>query len=132
GTAPRSFDLFDLKGVVEAVFGEFDSSGLDIVDGTGGAFQPGQCADVNYSGQSLGRFGLLAPTVAKAYDFDGPVYLCEMDLDPLFSCKKKAPVFAAIPAFPESTRDLAVVVDANLAAGTLAGTAEKVGGKLLK
>lgn len=132
GTPGRKADLFDIKGIAEAVLTRGDAKSAEFAPTTWGPFQPGQTAEVIHSGHPMGWLGQLAPGLAKGYDLDAPVFAFEIELDTLLGSKKKAAAFAAIPAFPESVRDLAVVVDGALPAGDLAEAARKVGGKLLK
>lgn len=126
-----SVDFYDLKGYVEACLDFFGLS-AEFVPGTLGTFQTGQCAIVNVrGGKSLGHLGKVNYTVLKAYDIGQNIYLAELDLALILSSQAPVPVFAPIPAFPPSLRDLAVLVDATVPAGTLIARVREAGGRLL-
>jgi len=127
----RTVDFYDIKGVVEAVLAEF---GLvaDFVDTDFATFQPGQRAAVQAGKNLVGYMGKVAPAVVRAFDTDGAVYVAELNLDALLAATAAAPQFQEIPTFPPSARDLAVVVDADVAAGALKDAAAQSGGKLLR
>jgi phenylalanyl-tRNA synthetase beta chain len=83
-------------------------------------------------GQTLGTLGPLHPDVIEAFDLAAPVFVVEIDLEPL-----RAPLGAAdrvvyrpIPRFPASTRDLAVVVKDDVQAGAVVDEARRAAGDL--
>jgi len=124
-------DFYDLKGYVEACLDFFGLS-AEFAPGTLGTFQPGQCAIANApGGKCLGYLGKVNNTVLKACDIGQDVYLAELDLALILSSQAPLPVFAAIPAFPPSLRDLAVLVDASVSAGALVARAQEAGGRIL-
>jgi phenylalanyl-tRNA synthetase beta chain len=127
----RTADFYDIKGIVESVLAEFGLTGT-FADVDFGTFQPGQRAEVQAAGQVVGYLGKVAPSVVKAFETEGAIFLAELDLDALLASSAKAPQFEAIPAFPPSARDLAVVVDAALPAGELKAVAARSGGNLLR
>jgi phenylalanyl-tRNA synthetase beta chain len=58
----------------------------------------------------LGELGQLLPTLAKKYDLREAVLLAEFDLDLLLSKRNPAKTFKALPQFPSSRRDVAILV----------------------
>ncbi|MBI2424806.1 MAG: phenylalanine--tRNA ligase subunit beta [Candidatus Hydrogenedentes bacterium] len=129
--AAKSYDFYDLKGLLEATLSHL---GVDATfePSTAGTFQPGQNASIVVGKQIVGTFGKVHLAVAKAFDIDPNLYLLELALDSLLSQAKPHGQFSAIPTFPPSKRDMAVVVDEAVPAGALAVAARAAGGSLLK
>jgi phenylalanyl-tRNA synthetase beta chain len=71
-------------------------------------------------------------SILKVYDVEQPVFICEIDLEPLLAFVAPVPQFAEIPMFPPSRRDMAVMVDYGVAAGAMRAAAIEAGGKVLK
>lgn len=127
----RPADFYDLKGLVESVLEHFGASAKfdDIEFAT---FQRGQRAAVVVNKKTVGYLGKAASVVTRAFDADGAIFLAELDLDALLGCSVAAAQFEAIPTFPPSVRDLAVVVDAGAPAGAIRDMAAQSGGNLLR
>ncbi len=126
----RLTDLYDLKGCVEVVaafFGQecaFSPSQMDL-------YAAGTAAEVVVAGEKVGIMGQVAGSVARGLDFTTPVFVAELDIQALLDLAPGKPQFQAIPPFPPSLRDLAVVVDTGIPAGTLVESVRKAGGNLL-
>lgn len=75
----------------------------------------------------LGTVGALHPDVLGDLGLGGPVFVLELELAPLLG-REARPAFRAIPRFPASRRDLALVVaDATRAGDVLAAIREAAG-----
>jgi phenylalanyl-tRNA synthetase beta chain len=124
-------DLYDIKGFSEAVF---DFLGLRpaFTPLDSATFQADQAGAIEVNGERVGILGRVSDPVLKAFDIEQPVYLLELRLSSLLGSRAAAAQFQTIPKFPPSLRDLAVLVDTEVPAGTLLDTAKKAGGKLLK
>lgn len=130
---PQSaLDFFDLKGFAEAVFAQFFRVDYSFQQTPLPPFQPGQSAQITANRQAVGSMGEVSRNVLDRYDIDQPVYLLELDLDPILEGLRPAAQFAPLDKFPPSLRDLAVVVDATVPAGDIRAAALEAGGKLLK
>jgi phenylalanyl-tRNA synthetase beta chain len=69
-------------------------------------------------GEELGRFGLLHPDVLQAFDLGaGPIVVVEMDLARLAPLATDTRRAVSVPRFPAATRDVALVVREDVAAG---------------
>lgn len=79
------------------------------------------------------RFGAVHPGVLKDAEIRQPVWFANLDLEHLitYSGRRKL-VFSSIPKYPESRRDLALVVDEKIHFSDMEQIARKVGGTLLK
>jgi len=128
---PAKADFYDLKGYAEAVlefFGlsaAFQPSALNV-------YQQGQSAEVMIDSTCVGHFGKVKKTVLDAYGLGQDLFLLELHLSDMIENAAPRAIFQAIPGFPPSLRDLAVLVDRDLPAGALLETARKAAGKLLK
>jgi phenylalanyl-tRNA synthetase beta chain len=116
-TADDPVDFFDLKGIVETI-------GADIrhifkfsaTDGIEPYHHPGRAAGIFLHEVHIGSLGQLHPDIADGLDVNQEVYLFELRCAPLADLQGKRPVFSQLSRYPSVTRDLAIVVDAGLAA----------------
>jgi len=58
----------------------------------------------------LGELGLVSPVLAKEYDLRDAVLLAELNLDQLLARRNAGKSFKALPQFPSSRRDVAMLV----------------------
>ena len=106
-------DFFDIKGDVErliALSGKSASFNRAILD----SLHPGKSASIHIDDERIGYVGVLHPTVCEEYELDGNTVLFECDLDPLLT--KSSMENKTISRFPNSRRDLAVVVNKDVLA----------------
>jgi phenylalanyl-tRNA synthetase beta chain len=126
----RDFDVFDGKGVVEAVLGD-----LGIAWGVGAPagepFHPGRSSAIEAGGDTIGAVGELHPRVAAALDLPGRVVAAELDVQALMRLASDVREVRGIPRFPPVRRDLAFVLDAAAAAGDVQAALEDAAGELL-
>ncbi len=127
----RALDLYDLKGYAEAIL-DFFGVTYTIEEAEWGPMQSGQCGLVKSGDRALGHFGQVRESLMRTFDVEQPVFLLELDLEAMLESERPTPQFQAIPVFPPSRRDMALVVDRGVAAGALRETAAQAGGKLLK
>jgi phenylalanyl-tRNA synthetase beta chain len=128
----RPVDIFDLKGILEAVAAYTGKELTLEADDAVGPYQKGQSAVVRCGKDVIGHCGKMSVSVCDGFGFDALVYVAEVTVDALVKKAPKSAAFQEIPAFPKSLRDLAVVVDQSLPVGELVGTINKSGGKFLK
>ncbi len=105
----RSFDFFDIKGVLEAVLADFGISVNFEPDGP--AFlHPGRSALVQTDGGELGLIGEILPDIASHYGSKRRLYVAEIDFEPLVQRGLVARRMRQRPRYPAVKRDIAVVV----------------------
>jgi phenylalanyl-tRNA synthetase beta chain len=105
------FDAYDLKGLVEEFIEQFGLRG--VVFGKRAESTPLflESADVTLGGKvPLGELGQLLPALAKKYDLRDAVFLAEFNLDLLLARRNAGKSFKALPQFPSSRRDVAMLV----------------------
>ena len=105
------FDAYDLKGLVEEFIEQFGLRGVVFGKRVESTALLLESATVTLGGKlPLGELGQLLPTLAKKYDLRDAVFLAEFNLDLLLSKRNPAKSFKALPQFPSSRRDVAMLV----------------------
>ena len=119
-----AFDAFDAKGEALALLREAGApvDNCQVMGDAGEAWHPGQSGTLRLGPKVvLARFGMLHPTLLKAFDLDGAVAAAELYLDAIPA--RRATGFAraayAPPALQAVRRDFAFVVPDGLAADAL-------------
>jgi phenylalanyl-tRNA synthetase beta chain len=108
-------DFFDAKGVLESIFAQIGVSET-YESSTDPAMHPGKTASLMCSGVEIGIIGEVHPQVLGKFDLEGhPVAMFEIDLESLVTAVGRTrDGYAAVSKFPESERDLALLVDADV------------------
>jgi phenylalanyl-tRNA synthetase beta chain len=123
-------DFFDIKGDVEALLaltGEEDRFRFEPMEHP--ALHPGQSAAILKAGEPVGILGRLHPSLQKDLDLEQPVYLFDMQQEPLR--ETRIPSFREVSRFPGLRRDIAVIVDRAIAVQPLLDTVRRAAGPLL-
>ncbi|BCA27953.1 phenylalanine--tRNA ligase subunit beta [Metapseudomonas otitidis] len=123
-------DFYDVKADVEALLGAAGAlDAFSFVPGEHPALHPGQTARIERDGKLVGYLGAIHPELAKSLDLDQPVYLFELVLAEVMS--GRLPTFSELSRFPEVRRDLAVLVDREVAAEAVLDTIREAAGEWL-
>ncbi|HEY4417147.1 MAG TPA: phenylalanine--tRNA ligase subunit beta [Verrucomicrobiae bacterium] len=105
------FDAYDLKGIVEEFIEQFGLRGIVFGKRPESTALFLESAAITLGGKlPLGELGQLLPPLAKKYDLRDAVYLAEFNLDTLLAKRNAAKSFKALPQFPSSRRDVAILV----------------------
>jgi phenylalanyl-tRNA synthetase beta chain len=105
------FDAYDLKGLVEEFLAQLGLRGVVFGRRAESTAWFLESAAVTLGGKlPLGELGQLLPALAKKYDLRDAVFLAEFNLDLLISKRNPAKAFKALPQFPSSRRDVAMLV----------------------
>lgn len=135
-------DFYDVKAVVERLFGALGTRGVRFspmtASRTGGnpLFHPGQSVEVLAGkGDVIGAFGLMHPGMSKDHKLRAPLWLLELDWEPL--AKLSRPVWQGVafkpwPEFPSMERDFALLVRNDVPAEKITALALKAGKPLAK
>jgi len=127
----RGLDFFDIKGDIESLLMlTGDTEAFEFSVSGHPALHPGRSARLLHAGQTVGYLGQLHPAVQQALDIDETVYLFELKL----SCITTAslPQYQSFSRFPETRRDLAIVVSQDITASRMLKVARTAAGPLLK
>ena len=127
-------DFYDLKGVIEELFGKLGfSETAEYTPDAGKTFlHPGRQAKVSYQGTEVAYFGEVHPEVRKNYAVGERVYLAVIDLEKLFVMPKKTVKYIDVPKFPAIVRDISLMMKKDLLAGQIEAVIRKKGGKLVE
>jgi len=129
---PLEVDYFLIKGIVEELLMRLGLEKVNFVAEARSFTHPTRSAVINVAGEELGVVAQLHPSVAVNWDIDQPVYICELDFDLLVSQAKIVPEFTALPRYPSSRRDIALVVPREITADAITNTIIKAGGNIVK
>lgn len=131
GMYGEGVDFYALKSVVMCLCQKYGLT-PSVTAGGDAYFHPGRKATLTLRGGSvrLGQMGEIHPEVAARFDISGRVYVAEIDVSALKACALPIPPVKPLPKFPAVTRDIALVVDENVGAGTLMACIERAAGKL--
>ena len=124
-------DFFDIKGDVEALLAlggcpeQFTFAAERHV-----ALHPGQSAAIKRNGETVGYVGALHPELVKSLGLTGPIFLFEVIQAVVLD--GQLPRFDSLSKFPESRRDLALLVDETVSFESIREVAVSQGGEFLK
>jgi len=128
----KMVDFFVLKGIIEGLISKlgltnnvtFEQSQVD-------GLHPGRTAKIKLADKLVGIIGQLHPTEQKKRDLK-ETYVMELNLANLLSFSLEPLLYKPVPRFPSISRDIALVVNREQAAGELEKIIRRAGGKLLK
>lgn len=131
GLARQALDLFDIKGDVQALLGlTGQPHGFRFEPAEHPALHPRQAARVFRSGEPVGWLGALHPGLAERLDIAQAPVLFELDAVAAFAAQARRA--STLSKFPSVRRDLAVVVDEEVAVASLIEAAKEAGGGLVQ
>lgn len=125
-------DFFDMKGIVEELFRALGISKYTVEAGEHFAMHPGKTALFKKGREVIASVGELHPQAAENFGIKQKVYLFEMDLEVLMKYTGKSFHFESLPKYPAIARDLAIVVDEDVASADIERVIAKNGGKHFK
>jgi len=123
-------DFFDIKGDLEAVLAltglpeQFSFTAAEHP-----ALHPGQSAMISRNGEQVGWVGQLHPKLQAQLDFSTPVYLFQIDVAKV--SESRLPKFSEVSKFPAVRRDLAFLMDSQIASADLMSEARIAAGEHL-
>ena len=126
-------DFYAIKGAVEALLDYLGISDIDVeADSTNPTFHPGRCAVITAGGEKLGVVGEVHPLVAENYEIGTRVYLAKLSMDALFAHTPADKEYKALPKYPASQRDIALLCDEELPVLTMEKAISSAVGSLLE
>jgi len=106
-------DFYDVKGLIESIKVLFKLPELTFVQGGVEPFyHPGKSAAILCRDTLLGTLGEIHPDVQEAFEIDKPVYYFELDFGKLVSLSAAVLPITPPSRFPDSYRDIAMLIDA--------------------
>jgi phenylalanyl-tRNA synthetase beta chain len=131
--AEKTFDFFDLKGILEAMFAGLKLREVEFSPGEHPSFHPGKCARIFIGGQQVGVMGELHPLVVERYNFNAyPLLAAELDVEAILHTIPESIDVKLVKTFPPVLEDLAIVVDEEIPAEKVLQVIRNSGGDLLE
>ncbi|MDW7772519.1 MAG: phenylalanine--tRNA ligase subunit beta [Desulfobulbaceae bacterium] len=121
-------DIFDLKGIAEAVIEQLGITGNTgrVVFRPAAKEQPysheGHSLDIVDGSTVIGRLGKIQENTARAFGIKEDVYFLEMDLSAMSELPVRTIAFKSLPRYPYVKRDIALIVPETVPAGELLQT----------
>ncbi|MDD2900119.1 MAG: phenylalanine--tRNA ligase subunit beta, partial [Desulfuromonadaceae bacterium] len=110
-------DFFDAKGVVETVLDFLDIGGISwSTEDPESYFHPGKSCRIFAGRECIGSVGELHPTVQKNFEIEKPTFCFELDFEKLVKLSRTKKTITAPSRFPDSSRDIAMLIPETLAA----------------
>ena len=117
----KPVDFYDIKGIVESLANKGEhAEPVEFVKSEHPAMHSGQCAEVRFYGKCLGHVGAIHPRLQRQFGFASAVYLFELNTEALVT--RQLPAASVLSRYPEVSRDLAIVVGVDTAAGDIAAS----------
>lgn len=125
-------DFYDAKGIVEELFAGLSIGNYVVEAGEHYALHPGKTAVFKKGRDVLATVGEVHPAVAEALGIRKKIYVFEADIETLqrFAAKKFS--LASLPKYPSISRDLAILVEHDVAADDVEKVIAKNGGTFFK
>lgn len=112
-TKPVAVDFFYAKGVVEALFAKLGLIAEYAASNQIKSLHPGRTALISINGQPVGFVGQVHPATSKAYDIP-ETYVAELNLSAIEEQLQPAQPFTEITKFPAVSRDVAILLKADI------------------
>jgi phenylalanyl-tRNA synthetase beta chain len=127
-------DYYLVKGFVETIFKNLGISEsryqLERVEEDNKCYHPGRSAYIKMNKKIVGVIGCVHPLMEKKYDVKN-VYVAELNLTEILSLKTQKVKFETIPQYPSVTRDIALVMDKDVASGDVVRTISRSSKRLM-
>jgi phenylalanyl-tRNA synthetase beta chain len=130
-------DFYDLKGILEVVFEQFNLHTVTFVPDVPEPYlHPGKSCSIFTRGGNesvkIGTLGELHPQVLENYSIEQPVYIAELDVMEVFKYSEDRCSFKPISRYPDSYRDSAFLVSEDVSAQQMLEVIDKVKVKYLE
>ena len=131
----RKGSFYELKGYLELLLRRYavDIFTLETKPAPSDIFAEGISYSLPGTHEPLAVIGTVSPALARKFDVRQPVFAAEICWQTLLKLVSRVKVkFQEMPKFPEVRRDLAVLIDENVAYADLCRAAQKSVKKILK
>ncbi|WP_407377452.1 phenylalanine--tRNA ligase subunit beta [Megamonas funiformis] len=124
-------DFYDAKGIIEELLANLRVTRYTVEAGTHYAMHPGKTALFKKGRDVIATVGEVHPAVLSAYGITKPVYIFELDATTVMKYMAKDLKYKALPKYPATSRDLAMLVDVDVNAADIEKAMTKVAGQNL-
>ena len=124
-------DFYDAKGIIEELLANLRVTRYTVETGTHYAMHPGKTALFKKGRDVIATVGEVHPAVLSAYGITKPVYIFELDATTVMKYMAKDLKYKALPKYPATSRDLAMLVDVDVNAADIEKAMTKTAGQNL-
>ena len=124
-------DFYDAKGIIEELLANLRVTRYTVEAGTHYAMHPGKTALFKKGRDVIVTVGEVHPAVLSAYGITKPVYIFELDATIVMKYMAKDLKYKALPKYPATSRDLAMLVDVDVNAADIEKAMTKAAGQNL-
>lgn len=124
-------DFYDAKGIIEELLANLRVTRYTVETGTHYAMHPGKTALFKKGRDVIATVGEVHPAVLSAYGITKPVYIFELDATIVMKYLAKDLKYKALPKYPATSRDLAMLVDVDVNAADIEKAMTKAAGQNL-
>ena len=124
-------DFYDAKGIIEELLANLRVTRYTVEAGTHYAMHPGKTALFKKGRDVIATVGEVHPAVLSAYGSTKPVYIFELDATIVMKYMAKDLKYKALPKYPATSRDLAMLVDVDVNAADIEKAMTKAAGQNL-
>lgn len=126
----KQVDFYVVKGIMEGLF-RYINRHITFEQATLSEMHPGRCAIMKVDGNTIGFLGQVHPAYAKTHDLKD-TYVFDLDLAYLLKTTQIEHRYTPIAKYPSILRDVAFVVEQEVAAGAIKKEIERIGAPLVK
>lgn len=131
------YSFFSMKGYFEGIMHQLNIEpnrySYVKIEKNNDEFHPGKSCAIKIGKDVVGVFGEVHPNVLKKYDLgNAKVIVLEISLDKLFALRSGTKKFIVPNKFPSISRDLALVVDKDIASKDIIDAIKKVDRTIIK
>lgn len=124
-------DFYDAKGIIEELLANLRVTRYTVEAGTHYAMHPGKTALFKKGRDVIATVGEVHPAILSAYGITKPVYIFELDATTVMKYMAKDLKYKALPKYPATSRDLAMLVDVDVNAADIEKAMTKAAGQNL-
>lgn len=126
-------DFFYIKGVVENLFSLLNIENIEYSKNNKLEYMhPGRTATIEINNDCIGYLGEIHPIVLKNYELGKKAYVCVLHMNHIFNTSNLSAKFKDIPKYPETTRDISLIVEDDVVSKDIEKIIIEKGGKLIE
>jgi len=128
----KNYDYFDLKGALDSVGRCLKLNFVEEPELEKSFMLKSRSVGLTVDGQDCGYIGELSPGIVRQYELARHCIVFELDFDRLVHALPKQAQFSPLPKFPETFRDISILIDKAVTSGQVIDKIYQVGGPLLR
>lgn len=127
----RPVDIYTLKGEANALLSQIFLDNPSYIAYPDSTALTERSIFIEIRGERAGLLGMVSRELLKRYDIETDVFFLDLSLDALKNRKSRDLRFRAFSRYPAVTRDIAVIVDESVPAGSIERVIRDAAGSLL-